>query len=284
MSKSLMVGYLESWGNMTFTEAAKSGYNVLVMAFGTVNGTDVNIFNSRFNPSPTPEALTEDIANAKKSGAKEILFSVGGGNNTYNPGNASPDDLAEALINFIKPLGFTGIDFDLEIEGDADYLDSLCEGIKSKDPSLKITAAPQINQGPHGTDLFYVSTGSHMMYNKAITNKRFDYLFVQDYNNQWPSLNGLTERDIPFISEAFNNLKKCTPVETGITIGLPACKKAAGTSIFESPGTPESIYQAVAAQYREIKNDKQFAGAMCWSINLDAGNNFSFVKSVREAI
>lgn len=284
MRKEMMVGYLESWGNISFTEAAKTGYNVLVLAFGEINNTEVRVFNNRFNPSPTPEKLKSDIAEAKKSGAEHILFSVGGGNNTYNPGDSSAQDLASSIISFLKEYGFTGIDFDLEIDTSTDYIDQLCAEIRKLDSDLLITAAPQFNQGPPDSDLFYVSSGNCQIYNKAIANKRFDYLFVQNYNNGWPKLKGYGQTDIKFISEAFMNLKKCTPPETLIAMGLPACKEGAGTSVFTTGNTPSDIYEQIAAQYKSISEDPQSGGAMCWDINWDKREGYKFVEAVSKAI
>ena len=123
MSNALMVGYLESWApQITFTEAAEKGYNAIAMAFGTINGAEVDIYNGFFTPSPTPDLLKKDISEAKSKGAKQILFSVGGENNTYNPNGIPVDILAGSIIDFIKEYGFTGIDFDIEIDTDAEYL------------------------------------------------------------------------------------------------------------------------------------------------------------------
>ncbi len=156
--ENLMVGYLQSWSDITFTAAAKKGYTAIVMGFGTITGADIGIVDGVFRPSPSDTLLIEDIENAKKNGAKEVLFSVGGQNNTYNPRGASVSDVAKKLVPYIKKYGFTGIDFDLEIDTDSTYLDSLCEAIKTLDSNLTITAAPQLNQDAHESNLFCVST------------------------------------------------------------------------------------------------------------------------------
>ncbi|MCW8998024.1 MAG: glycoside hydrolase family 18 protein, partial [Kangiellaceae bacterium] len=161
MGSSLMVGYLQSWSsNVTFTDAANYGYTAIVLAFGSVNGTKVDIYDGKFVADPTTAELRADITKAKQSGAKQILISFGGGNNTYEPNGAPIDELASNMVNFCKENGFTGIDFDLEINGDADYLDQLCAAIKEQDETLLLTAAPQINQGAQDTDLILVSTGN----------------------------------------------------------------------------------------------------------------------------
>ncbi len=285
MSQALMVGYLESWGNITFTEAADKGYDAIVMAFGTINGTTVDIFNGIFNPSPTPDALKSDISEAKAKGAKQILFSVGGDKNTYHPNGASVSDVAQAVVSYLQEYGFTGIDFDLEIDTDADYLDQLCAEIKTLDSSMLITAAPQVNQNDHSTDLFLVSTGTYQIYDQAVANRRFDYLFIQAYNNGWPVVDGCSQKDVCFVSKAFESLKHSIPAETMITIGEPASINAAGeTSIFHGPDAGNDIYNLLADQYRLIRDDVQFGGAMVWNVNWDQKNNYQFVNAIGNAI
>jgi chitinase len=280
MSNSLMVGYLESWASpgITFTQAVRNGYDAIVMAFGSIEGSQVSIYRGSFVPSGSN--IKQDISDAKVAGAKQILCSFGGGNNTYEPGDTSPTDLAESIVLFLQTYGFTGVDFDLEIDTSAEHLDELCAAIKKKDSSLIITAAPQINQDSHDSNLLLVSTATAQIYQQALSNKRFDYLFVQGYNNPWPKLNGLSETDVGFISESFKNLKLSVPAETLIAIGEPATKISAGTSIFTVDDVPADIYQQIADQYASIKSDPQFGGAMVWNINQDADNGDQFVKHV----
>ncbi len=287
MKNSLVVGYLESWSpnKITFTQATEKGYNTIVMAFGEIKETEVGVANGVFNPSPTNNELKKDIQNAKKRGAKHILFSVGGEKNTYFPGDASAESIAKAVVRYLKEYGFTGIDFDLEIDTNEKHLDSLCAEIRKLDSSLLITAAPQLNQNEHESDLFLVSTGNFQPYNLAVKNNRFDYLFIQAYNNQWPQVNRCSEMDVCFISNAFKNLKKNIPPKTMITIGEPASIDAAGAnSIFHGPDSGKHIYKLIAKQYESISNDPQFGGAMTWSINKDANNNWQFIKAIKTVI
>ncbi|MGF1715239.1 glycosyl hydrolase family 18 protein [Photobacterium chitinilyticum] len=282
MNNSLMVGYLQSWSsNVTFTQAAESGYNAIVLAFGEIDGSNIGIYDGFFAASHTPELLKEDISNAKRKGAKQILLSVGGANNTYNPGKTPSNELAKNIVSFLNEYGFTGIDFDLEIDGDGEYLDELCQALKNVEPSLVITAAPQLNQGAHETDLILVSAGNCRMYDQAVRNNRFDYLFIQAYNNQWPVINDTNETDVEFISNSFTNLTKNIPTETKIAIGEPADRQAAGTSIFTAPDVPNNIYQLIHDQYETICANPQFGGAMVWSINLDAQNEYKCVNALK---
>ncbi|WDE01092.1 glycosyl hydrolase family 18 protein [Thalassomonas actiniarum] len=281
MKPGFMIGYLESWGNITFTEAAAQGYDTLIMAFGSIDGANIGIYNGIFNPSPTPDELIADIKNAKARGAKNLLFSVGGKNNTYTPGDTPVGDIARSLVNFLRRYGFTGVDFDLEINCNANYLCQLCREIKKRDSSLMLTAAPQINQTEQGGDLFLVAGGNHRVYDLAIKSRLFDRLLIQAYNNPWPEISGYNETELGFIQAAFKNLKRTIPKETLIAIGQPACIKGAGTSIFNGPNAGDNIYQGISKQYQMICDDPQFGGIMEWSINWDKAAGYPFIDAVK---
>ncbi|WDE03383.1 hypothetical protein SG34_018515 [Thalassomonas viridans] len=282
MKPGFMTGYLESSGNITFTEAAAQGYDTLIMAFGRIDGSDIGIDNGTFNPSPTPDKLRADIRHAKTEGAENILFSVGGAtHNTYNPGTTPPEEIAGSLVKFLNEYGFTGVDFDLEVNCDASYLCRLCREIRKCDNSLMLTAAPQINQTEHGSDLFLVAGADHRIYDLAIENRQFDRLFIQAYNNPWPEVSGYNETELGFIPAAFNNLKRTIPEETLIAIGQPASIKGAGTSIFHGPNAGNNIYQGISKQYQMICKDPQFGGIMEWSINWDKAAGYPFIRAVR---
>ncbi|BDD02593.1 glycosyl hydrolase family 18 protein [Aureibacter tunicatorum] len=283
MNDKLTVGYLQTWGNkVSFVEALNAGYDTMALAFGTLDEAVVGITDG------IPPNLKEDIAEAKSNGAKHILLSFGGAKdyNTYKPGDASAEDAGQAIVNFANDYGFTGIDFDLEIDGtqsDNIYLDDLCFEIKKFNEKLLITAAPQISQGPHDTDLTLVSDGNTSIYEVALENKRFDYLFIQAYNNPWPKLSNCSQVDTCFISAAYNNFSKQN-LASMIVIGEPATASAAGTSIFKTQGEGQEVYDAVAQEYASIQDEEQFGGAMTWSINLDAENDYKFIKTLKSKV
>ena len=279
-----MIGYLESWNlsKLSFTEAAEKGYTAIVLGFGTINGTLVDIFRNPSTSFPSIDDLKHDIQSAKENGAQHILFSVGGANNTYFPDYNRIDELATNIVVFLNEYGFTGIDFDLEINTDGEKLDELCERIQEIDANLILTAAPQMNQEAHETDLFLVSKGMLRIYDIAIANKRFQYLFVQAYNNQWPVINGSNQSDVMFISDAYGNLKKCIPASTLIAIGEPANSSAATYGVFQGPNNGEEIYQKMANEYEIISMDKQYGGIMVWNINLDAESDYQFVNAMKD--
>ncbi|MCV6587583.1 MAG: glycosyl hydrolase family 18 protein [Marinobacterium sp.] len=276
---SVINGYLCSWENISLTDAANQGYDCISLAFGSIEGTYIGLFGGASSIFLDEDSLKQDIRNAKLRGVKQILLSVGGEHNTYNPAGASASDVARSVVDYLQRMGFTGIDFDLEVAGDGQYLDDLCAEIKVQAPGLIITAAPQINQAEHGSDLFFVSTRHERLYDIAIQNGRFDYLFAQNYNNSWPELDGYGQADVEFMSRCFASLKKSIPANTLLSIGLPASARAAGpTNVFHNAS--DDIYTRIQDQYRMISEDPQSGGAMVWSINQDEEEDYRFVKSL----
>ena len=302
--KYSMVGYLESWGSISIEEAVAHNYNVLVIAFGTIDGKKVGM-NLNCGPSvpegcflPSVQWWPEPLAwkeNFKKSvefahskGIK-VLLSFGGANNTFKPGKIDSKTLAASLVSYLTSLNLDGIDFDLENISTAEfpgndlerqqYIDDLIKQIKLIDNKTLITSAPQINpvQGASGIEIQFVNTGSEMVYNKAIANNLFDYIFAQAYNTpgfsvdnkcvvQWQNAND--EFYPVFISKIAPCLEKLLPngSKTKIMIGEPAnSSNNAGRGALEN-GT----YAQIANEYKKIKGLPSFGGAMTWSITEDS--------------
>ncbi len=290
-STALLAGYLPSWESVSITEAAQAGYDCIILAFGSIAGTTVGIFEDSFPPDNDPstgrvdlDKLSADIKGAKDAGAKQVLLSFGGHNNTYVPGNADAKTLAAAIVKFLQTSGFTGCDFDIEIQTSGDYLKQLISEIKAGDSSLIVTAAPQLNLV--GSSVQFVSTGTSTDYNAALNAGLFDYLFVQAYNTCSFDISGHTEKDVAFISAAFDYLTTIVPDGTLITIGEPAATgPAAGPcSVFHGSSNGPSIYSDMASQYRSIRGKAKFGGAMTWAVNYDQGNGYKFAKAIGPVI
>lgn len=258
----LMVGYVESWEKLSLTEAAQAGYTCILLAFGSIDGTTVEIYENSFPPDNSQngtvdqETLQNDIQGALEAGAQQVLISFGGANNTYNPGNASADDVAAAIVSFVQGAGFTGCDFDLEVSlGGGSYLQDLLQAIRDSDGTLLLTAAPQLNDINGDGDVQFVTSGFDTDYNDAIEAGLFDYLFPQAYCTGSFSIPGTdyTEDDVEFISAAFTYIfANLVPASTMVAIGEPADSDAAGCSanIYESNSPPS--YDEIADQYQSI--------------------------------
>lgn len=299
-----MVGYLESWGNISIEEAIAHNYSVIVIAFGTIDGDQVGMNlncgstlpGGCFLPSvqwwPEPPEwipnFTNSIAFAHSKGVK-VLLSFGGANNTFKPGTTNSATLAQSIVNYLASLNLDGIDFDLEHISATDfpgnsterqqYLSALIKQIKLLNNKLIITSAPQINpvQSSSGTAIQFVNTGEETVYNDAISKNLFDYVFAQAYNTpgftvdskctvQWQSAGDETYPI--FISKIAPCLEKLLPenAKTKIMIGQPAnSSDSAGRGALE-----HGTYTEIANEYKSIKGLPSFGGAMTWSINEDS--------------
>ena len=313
-NQDLHVGYWEGWGNVTFQQAVDANYNVIVLSFGKVDGTNVSY--NEYGPYGTLGDLKKAIKETKENNPNiKFILSFGGANNTFNPNGENVKTVAQNMVNYVKELGIDGIDLDLEIHLTQDYLNNLCSNIKKTDPNILLTAAPQVN-ALNGNEISFVTSGHNADYKKAINSGYFDYLFLQFYNNNGFGVNddGLitwnNENDMQGNSEFIYNCYKYLvnkyiettsfdlhiPANTRICIGEPASKTE--TASWYSPyrhiinnkstavTTPEEeIWANMKDQYDRCKGDfssKQYAGIMTWSINEDFknSNSFGFAKTM----
>ena len=304
----VLAGYLPvSWGNpVKISEAAEKGYNVVIPAFVIVDGNNPVTFtddhflgyggwNAKASDPSIIAEIKADISKAKKDyGLKYVLASVGGQNNTFKPViGANQSTMAKKVITFLKEYGFDGIDFDLEgipSGYTADDLANFIKELKKQDPAIIISSAPQVNNV--GDGLGYVNTGTEQVYNVALKDGLFNYMFVQEYNTggnyvdangnicSKGSLNCHDETTAGFIPNSFQALEKITPKNTLIVPGEPATQAAAGAAtVFNGTdkGTP---YKSMATAYSQLNNEAQYGGAMTWDIGLDSGNNYMFANNI----
>ena len=308
----VLAGYLPvSWGNpIKISEAARNGYNIVLPAFVVLDGNKAITFvddhflgyggwNAKASDPKIIAEIKADVNKAKSEyGLKYVLASVGGENNTFKP--IIGDDqstMARNVITFLDKYGFDGIDFDLEgipsgyTAGDlADFIKEL----KKQKPSIIISSAPQVNNV--SGSLGYVNTGTEQVYNVALNDRLFNYMFVQEYNTGSYSIdangdicsegssNCHDQTTAGFIPNSFQSLEKITPKSTLIVPGEPATKSAAGAATVFNGADADTPYKSMAAAYEKLQNEPQFGGAMTWDIGLDSGNNYTFAKTIAPAI
>jgi len=273
----LKIGYSDftaGSGCPTFQQCAAAGYNIVIVAFGTVSTTG-SVSLTYYGPYSNLSQLTSAITTAKQTYPQlKVLISFGGQNNTWNPSSSvNAQTLGTALANFCTSNNFDGIDFDLETAVTDTYINSVIVQIKATAPSLMITAAPQAvvnNQG------YFVTTGWNYGYNASIIAGNYTYVWPQFYNNTWCSINGVTETSASYIPLWFNNVAPTTANPSGT--GLPSSI----TWIVGLPATPEAGNGCVGVDTNaNITNMlKNYAGTMTWSTNADMANNWNMVKNI----
>lgn len=264
---NVLAGYLDttatgSAATVKMAQVKQDGYNMVIFAFASVDGTAVT------HPSITPAAVQ-----AATSQGLKTLISLGGQNNTFKPGVLNPNDittLATNLVAMVKSVGADGIDFDLEVPTDPQLLDSLIAAMHADDPTILVSAAPQVVCDTGVTTCQLVTTGSNNNYDTAIKNNRFDYLFIQAYNTP-------PQNDINFMVKSFPLIANQLPSgsKTKIVMGQPTAAVGAGAAsiYYPTPGqAPLSTKQVTANMLPELKQllqKPQFGGVMGWSLNVD---------------
>lgn len=265
-AENIFAGYLDttaigSAATVKMPQVKKDGYNTVIFAFATVTGTKVTY------PSITPTT----VKSATDAGLK-VLISLGGQNNTFTPGQLTSTQiqlLASNLVMMVHTLGANGIDFDLEVQTSPTFLDELTAAIQAKDPSVLLSAAPQVVCDTEVTKCQLVTTGTHADYDQAINNNRFDYLFIQAYNTPPQNDIHFMVKSYPLIADKLLNGSK-----TKIVMGQPSAAVAGGaaTIYHPSPDKTLSTKQVTADLLPELKTllqKPQFGGMMAWSLNVD---------------
>jgi len=203
-----------------------------------------------------------------------------------------PHVVAEKLVEFINEHHMDGIDFDLEINFDSDYLVELIEELKQQKKDICITSAPQVNEG-YGK-LYFISHNHDQIFNAAIEKGYFDYIFAQLYNTAHYKIPGTNfdQKDPEFISAFFdyaiaNNL---FPVGTLLVTGEPAGKDGGGVGTIyydrqekPQPINAQEVWDKVEEQIEILKGKPGFGGVMTWSIDVDKAENWGFSKTVFKA-
>jgi chitinase len=276
-SNNVVAGYVDitALGTSTDLDMAKvryDGYNEVIIAFANIDGTNISFSEN------VVDLAQQKNTEAQNAGLKTIL-SVGGEHNTYNPGNASAKEVAHSIVKFLHKNGYSGIDFDIEIEahdGDSKYLKDLAANIKKEDAALEIIIAPQIM----GDAL--VSTSTSEFYKDLLSEKGLvDFIYVQNYNT-------VPEQNPSFTQDAFNITSKYSEnSDAKIVLGFPSTASAAGLATvyypnfngdysdkenLPKPSEALNTYEAMKSIFpylSEITVDQRFAGFMSWSLNAD---------------
>ena len=304
-----IVGYLtNAWGSVVkISDAAKAGYNIIVIAFTKLD-SDLSVkFSHRQFQAYTLwghrigiqdiENIKADIMLAKKFGLKQILISFDGRNGSFTPKTMNIKTIARNMVKFVNEHHFDGIDFDLESitanVSQQEFL-TLLQEIRKIDSTIILSCAPELSILDN--QLTYVNQGQDQLYKLSIKQGLFDYIFVQEYNSAGYFVNSdgktcadnkpgcVDETNPDFILASFPALKRMTPPQTLIFPGQPATKESAGPgSVYHGPDQA-NIYSNILKSYQGLNEDLQFGGVMVWNINDDFNNDFEFVKTIKNGL
>lgn len=282
----MIAGFLDirtpsSTTRVNIEQAKKDGYNVMVVAFGEVYGTNIGFDAFDNSASKTSSQTAVDkIRNAEDNGIK-VLLAVGGVPNTFHPGvkQGQPDpkifgkdmsqadiaSLANNIVKFLKKYNMSGIVYSIKKYTSPNFINDLSAKIKEIDPNMVVAAEPEIN------NYKLVTTGRSNDYDEALQNGNIDYLFVQEYNS-------FKESDPNFISDSYSKIVENSqiPAKTKIVINEPTNAVSGGTNTIYHPDanatdylTTEEAVELMLPQLEKLKFKPRFAGVVGWSLNTD---------------
>lgn len=222
----------------------------------------------------------QDITDAHKKGQKVVL-SIGGevGNVTIN----SPESakaFSDSAYAMMKEYGFDGIDIDLEHGIDVANLSNSLHTLAAKvGPGFILTMAPQ-------TMDIYTYDATYLKLGRACS----DILTIM--NTQYYNSGGMPGYGGAVYNQGtvgFLTSLAVTQLESGLRpdqvgLGLPATTRAAGGG-YQDPANVATaleslVYGTKADGFTPPKAYNNVRGAMTWSINWDASNDYKFAKTM----
>ena len=229
----------------------------------------------------TEAQFSSDIATLHSQG-KKVIISVGGQNGTIVVNDStSATNFANSVYSLITNYGFDGVDIDLENTLNPTYMTSALQQLSAKVGSgLIITLAPQtIDMQSTSSDYFQL----------ALNIKDILTLVNMQYYNSG-SMNGCDGNVYSQGTEDFLTALACIQLQGGlrpdqIGLGLPASSSAAGGGAVP-PSTVNAALDCLATNtncgsFKPSTTYPSIGGAMTWSINWDASNNYAFANTVK---
>lgn len=264
-------------------------YNVICVSFADATKTPGEItFNLDKNLSSklggyTVDEFKADVIKAHGKGQK-VLLSIGGelGNVIINS-TESAQKFADSAYGLMKEYGFDGIDVDLEHGIDVPNISKALHLLADKaGKGFVLTMAPQ-TMDVYTYDAAYLKLAREVSDILTIMNTQY-------YNSGgMPGYGGavFSQGTIGFLSALAT-----TQLESGLRpdqvgLGLPAVPRAAGGG-YQDPANVTAameslVYGTKAGDFTPPKAYNNLRGAMTWSINWDATNNYKFAKEVAAA-
>lgn len=261
-------------------------YNLIAVAFadaashpGAVSFTLDSTLSSRLG-GYTKAQFIADIAAAEQKGQK-VIISVGGERGSVQVNSAeAAKNFAGSVFGLMQEYGFAGVDIDLENGINPTYMASALRQLSDKAGSgLIITMAPQT------LDMQNVNSGYFKL---ALDIK--DILTL--VNTQFYNSGSMLGQDGKVYSQGtvdFITALAAIQLENGLEpdqvgLGLPASPRGAGSG-YVAPSVVNSALNILAkgasgGSYVPPRTYPSLRGAMNWSINWDALNNYDFANSV----
>jgi chitinase len=258
-------------------------YNLIVIAFADADTTKPGgvVFNLDSTLSSKLGGYTDanfkaDVQTLHSRGQK-VIISVGGQNGNVDLSSATNvSNFVSSMSALISNYGLDGLDIDLE---NGIIVANLTSAIKQVNPKI-LAMAPQT------LDIYSATTA----YGTLITNLKslITVVNVQFYNsgsmNSCDGIHSVSEGTVDFLTA-----QTCTLFSMGlradqIGFGLPASPSGAGSG-YVDPSIVNNALDCMATNthcgtYTPPAKYPTIRGAMDWSINWDASNNYNFANTV----
>lgn len=228
----------------------------------------------------TTDDFKADVTKAHQKNQK-VLLAIGGevGNVIINSETAA-QKFADSAYALMKEYGFDGIDVDLEHGIDVPNLAKALHLLADKaGDGFILTMAPQ-TMDVYTYDATYLKLAREVKDILTIMNTQY-------YNSGgMPGYGGANYNQGTI---GFLNSLATTQLESGlrpdqIGLGLPATPKAAGGGYQDPANVVKAmeslVYGTEAGGFTPPKAYKNLRGAMTWSINWDATNDYKFAKTM----
>ncbi|MGI5283191.1 chitinase [Nonomuraea polychroma] len=291
LPKHFLTGYWHNFVNAAAElklSAVPTEYDLVAIAFGEATATAGEVV---FAVDPglatavggyTDAQFKADVQTLHQRG-KKVILSVGGEAGRVQVASAAAATrFADSVFALMQSYGFDGVDIDLENGLNATYMAQALRALRAKAGSdLIITMAPQtIDMQSTGMEYFKLA----LSIKDILT-----VVHTQFYNSG--SMLGC-DQSFAYTQGTVNFMTAlaCIQLENGlrpdqVALGLPAGPGAAGGGVV-SPSLVNQALDCLAKRtscgtFVPPRAYPDIRGAMTWSINWDASNNWSFSKTVK---